>query len=137
MLNQRGQKARVGVAQGKNDISALVAGVTMADKARDNVTAKLASSWNNPDAKKIRELTVLDRKNKTNTAQEYMQGLIDTETADIQKKAQAAADLLGGAKPKPKPDAPKTTLNPKLPPTRTIAGKTYKLQEDGTYKLQE
>lgn len=129
--------ARVGVAQGKNDISALVAGVTMADKARDNVTAKLASSWNNPDAKKIRELTVLDRKDKTNTAQEYMQGLIDKETADIQKKAQAAADLLGGPKPKPKPDAPKTTLNPKLPPTRTIANKTYKLQEDGTYKLQE
>jgi hypothetical protein len=107
----------------------------MTDKARDNVTARLSSSWNNPDAKKIRELTVLDRKNNTNTAQEYMQGLIDKETADIQKKAQAAADLLGG--PKPKPDAPKTTLNPKLPPTRTIAGKTYTLQENGTYKLQE
>jgi hypothetical protein len=145
ILRQQGQErylelygaagARVGVAQGRNDISALVAGVNMTDKARDNVTARLSSSWNNPDAKKIRELTVLDRKNNTNTAQEYMQGLIDKETADIQKKAQAAADLLGG--PKPKPDAPKTTLNPKLPPTRTIAGKTYTLQENGTYKLQE
>jgi len=67
--------------------------------------------------------------------------LIDAETADIQKKAAAGAATVGGPKTtpeaKPKPEAPKTTLNPKLPPTRTIAGKTYKLQEDGTYKLQE
>jgi hypothetical protein len=133
--------ARGVAATTRNEISALVAGVNLADKAADNVRAKLASSWNDPDAKKIRELTVLDRKNKTDTAQVYMQGLIDKETAEMQKKAAAAAATVGGPKTtpeaKPKPEAPKTTLNPKLPPTRTIAGKTYKLQEDGTYKLQE
>lgn len=116
--------ARGSAALARNDISALVAGVNMSDKARDNVRAKLASSWNDPDAKKIRELTVLDRKNNTNTAEVYMQKLIDAETADIQKKAAAGAATVGG--PKTTPEAkPKPEAAPGQGTGKFIVGRSY------------
>ena len=116
--------ARGSAALTRNDISALVAGVNMSDKARDNVRAKLASSWNDPDAKKIRELTVLDRKNNTNTAEVYMQKLVDKETADIQAKAAAAAAALGG--PKTTPEAkPKPEAAPGQGTGKFIVGRSY------------
>lgn len=131
-----GARASAGIV--RNDIQSLVAGANLADKAADNVAARL-KNWNDPDSKKIRELTVADKKNKTNTAQEYMRELVDNETASMQKKAEAAAVAARGPKttpetkpqPKPKPEA---AANTNAPPKQKQVGDTmYYLHKDGKY----
>ena len=61
------------------------------DRARDNVDKSLANNWNSPDSKRIRELQKEDRKNGTNTAQAYIDGLYRKEENRIRDSQPAPA----------------------------------------------
>jgi hypothetical protein len=53
------------------------------DKARDNVDKSLSSNYNSPENIRLRELKKEDRRNKTNTAEAYVQELYSQEEARL------------------------------------------------------
>ena len=61
------------------------------DRARDNVDTALARNYNSPDNKEIRRLQKEDRKNGTNTAQAYIDGLYRKEENRIRDSQPAPA----------------------------------------------
>jgi hypothetical protein len=71
-----GTRAEAAVTQAGTAVER--AGVELADKARDNVD-KTLGGYQTPQAKKLRELQREDRKNKTNTAEDYVQELYKQE----------------------------------------------------------
>jgi hypothetical protein len=71
----------------------------LSDKARDNVSARLAKDWNSLENRKIRELQKNDRKNGTNTAEEYKDSLFAKE----EDRLRAGFEGEAGSKAAPPP----------------------------------
>ena len=76
------------------------------DRARDNVDNTLAKNWNSPDNKRIRELQKADRKDGTNNAQAYIDGLYKKEEGRIRGSQPAPAPAANAAATTPPPPPP-------------------------------
>jgi hypothetical protein len=74
----------LGASGSRAATAATTAGVNARDKASDNVKETLVKDFNSPEAKEVRRLAKLDKKEGTNKAQIYKDGLIDKEMNRIQ-----------------------------------------------------
>ena len=82
-----------GAAGPRAATAATTATTNLYDKARDNVDNSLAKNFNSPENKELRRLQKDDKKNKTNTANTYLQELYRKEEARLK----------GGQQTKPAP----------------------------------
>lgn len=106
---------RANAALSQAGTAADVAASRARDSARDNVDKSLASNWNSPENKRIRELQKQDRENKkagkdTNLAGEYVQELYRAEERRIGVPSPAPAPAPApaaapAAAPRPAPAA--------------------------------
>lgn len=117
-------EARAAAALSQASTAATQAETNIQDRARDNVDNSLAKNWNSPENKRIRELQKEDRKNGTNTAQAYVQGLYTAEENRIRggggggttPPAPAPAPA-PSASPAPRPGAANAAPRPGAPAT--------------------
>jgi hypothetical protein len=65
------------------------------DRSRDNVDRRLAS-YSHPNAQKLRELRKADRRNKTNTVDDYVKQLYADELAELQRLQREQGGGAGG-----------------------------------------
>ena len=128
VLSQRGaeqylklysaSEARAAAALSQAGTAATQANTQIQDRARDNVDNSLAKNWNSPENKRIRELQKEDRKNGTNTAQAYVQGLYTAEENRIRGSQPAPAPAPApSASPAPAPGAANAAPRPGAPAT--------------------
>jgi hypothetical protein len=74
---------RAAAATTQAETAATRAETELRDKARDNVDKSLSSNYNSPENIRLRELKKEDRRNKTNTAEAYVQELYSQEEARL------------------------------------------------------
>lgn len=80
-----------GQAGPRAQTAATTATTNLYDKARDNVDNSLAKNYNSPDNKELRKRQRDDKKNGTNTANEYLQELYRKEEQRLKGGQQAPA----------------------------------------------
>jgi len=88
--------ALYGAAGSRAATAATVASGNIRDKAVDNVTNTLIKDFNSPEAKEVRRLNKEDKKNGTNKAQVYKDGLVEKEMKRIQQPSATAGSNTGG-----------------------------------------
>jgi hypothetical protein len=74
---------RAAAATTQAETAATRADTELRDKARDNVDKSLSSNYNSPENIRLRELQREDRRNKTRTAEDYVQELYSQEEARL------------------------------------------------------
>ena len=95
LMGAAGQRADTG--QQRADEASQTANLRLINDARTNVDARLIKDFNSLENSTIRQLRKNDRKNGTNTAAEYKQGLYDAEVREVRRAAEAARNSSGGA----------------------------------------
>jgi hypothetical protein len=100
------------------------------DKARDNVDKSLNSNPNSPENRRLRDLQREDRRNKTNTAEEYKTRLYVEETERLRGEEEGAARPPAPGTPPATPAGGAGTRSNPLPmPTsqaQMVKGKVYR-----------
>jgi hypothetical protein len=121
---------RAAAATTQAETAATRAETDLRDKARDNVDKSLSSNPNSPENRRLRDLQREDRRNKTNTAEEYKTRLYVEETERLRGEEEGAARPPAPGTPPATPAGGAGTRSNPLPmPTsqaQMVKGKVYR-----------